>query len=136
MRDNRSLVKMTRILWRKYFSNIPIKNNILVFFSRHNKRVLGSIKYDRQKRTTSIRLNGYFQDETIPLYVVIATLAHEMAHYAHGFSSPRRRLYRYPHEGGIVRRELLQRNLGILEKASRKWLKENWMNYLKLQDKT
>jgi len=121
---------MTRILWQKYFSDVPIQSKILVFFSRRNKRVLGSIKYDRRSRTTFIRLNGHFRDEMIPLYVIIATLAHEIAHYVHGFSSPRNQLYHYPHEGGIVRRELFQRNLGILEKASKKWLKKNWIDYL------
>lgn len=134
MRDNQWLLEIIRHLWQKYFGDIPIKNTILVLFSRPNKRVLGSIKYNRKSKVTEIRITAYFKDEFIPLKVVQATLAHEIVHYTHGFSAPGKKLYRYPHQGGIITQELRHRGLSHLEKESKQWLKENWQNYLKRFD--
>lgn len=131
MRDNFWLLKTTRRLWRQYFSDLPVKNDILVLFGRCNKRVLGSIKYNREKQTTFIRLNGHFKNEKIPSYVVAATLVHELVHYLHGFSSPQQKLYRYPHRGGVITKELRKRNLDRLEKKAKKWLHAHWSEFLK-----
>jgi len=131
MRDNLWLLQTTRRLWRQYFSDLPVKNEIRVLFSRRNKRVLGSIKYNREKKITVIRLNGHFKNEKIPSCVVAATLVHELVHYLHGFSSPRQKLYRYPHRGGVITEELTKRNLEKLEKKAKAWLKTNWPRYLK-----
>ena len=133
MRDNQWLLQITKELWHNHFTDILVKNRILVLFSRRNKRVMGSIKYDRQTKTTYLRINGYFKNEQIPLQVIQATIAHEIAHYAHGFSAPTKKLYRYPHQGGIIREELTQRDLAALEKKSKAWLKKNWLDFLKNQ---
>ena len=65
-----------------------------------------------------------FKDEKIPVEVVDHTIAHELCHYAHGFSSPKTRLHKYPHHGGIIKKELEARNLHQLVKAYRLWLKQ------------
>jgi len=129
-RNNKWLLKTTRELWQEHFSDIPIKNDIIVLFSRRNKRLLGSIKYESKSKNTLIRLNGHFRNNQIPLYVLRATLAHEITHYTHGFSSPRKKMYRYPHQGGVIKKELQKRGLDKLEKESKKWLKTNWGNYI------
>lgn len=131
MRDNNWLLEKTKLLWNQYFNDIRLNNEIVVLFGRRNKRVLGSIKLELKARITLIRVNGYFRDEKIPEELVMATLAHEIAHYAHGFSTAGKRMYRYPHQGGVVSRELKKRNLGELEKETKKWLKKNWNEYLK-----
>lgn len=135
MRDNHWLLQETKRLWCQYFPDRHFHNKIIVFFSRKNRRVLGSIKYDQRKNTTLIRINGYFRSENIPPYVVCNTLAHELVHYVHGFSSPQAQRYRYPHQGGVVSREIAARGLGTLEKKSKKWLKQNWPKFL-LQNRT
>jgi len=135
IRNNKWLLKITRELWQEHFSDIPIQNDVVVLFSRYNKRVLGSIKYEPKTKKTLIRLSSHFRGNKIPLYVLRATLAHEIAHYAHGFSSPHKRMYRYPHQGGVIKKELERRGLGRLEKESKKWLKANWENYLKTKYK-
>ena len=55
--------------------------------------------------------------------VVDHTIAHELCHYTHGFSSPHERLHKYPHNGGVVKRELEDRNLHHLVKAYAQWVK-------------
>ena len=47
--------------------------------------------------------------ELIPEYVIDTTVAHELVHYMHGFFSPHQRLYKHPHKGGIVTKELKKR---------------------------
>ncbi len=64
-----------------------------------------------------------FKNEAIPQPVVDHTIAHELCHYAHGFSSPHPRLHKYPHEGGVIKREMEERNLGFLYHAYQKWVR-------------
>jgi predicted metal-dependent hydrolase len=71
-----------------------------------------------------------FKDTEVPEYVVQATIAHELAHYAHGFHSPIEQKFEKPHQGGIVHRELDNRGGKKLEQMSKKWLKEQWRDYL------
>lgn len=131
MRDNQWLLQVTKNLWRQHFADREIANHILVFFTRRNRRTLGSIKYDRRKHLTLIRVNGHFRKAKIPQYVVRATLAHEIVHYVHGFSSPKRQLYRHPHAGGVIRKEMSKRDLAVLEMRAKRWLKRNWPRILK-----
>lgn len=59
----------------------------------------------------------------IPTEVVDHTLAHELVHYAHGFSSRRTRLHKYPHAGGVVQKEMEKRGMGNLIKSYKEWIK-------------
>lgn len=130
MRDNQWLLQTTKRLWRTYFQDTHPANNVVVLFSRRNRRVMGSIKYDPKTKNTYLRINGHFRNPTIPQYVVEATIAHEIVHYLHGFSSPQNQRYLYPHQNGVVKRELLERGLSNLEKKAKTWLKQQWTKFL------
>ena len=138
-------------IWENHFSDIPRKNYILIKFGRSSSRQLGSIKWANKNtriksllnlksikedalaqddgRITVITITRKFQDPSIPDYVIDATIAHELVHYAHGFSSPLKQLHKHPHQGGLIRRELTNRGLGAIYQKSRLWIKEHWTGY-------
>ena len=137
-------------VWEGYFSDVPRKNFVITKFGKYAKRQLGCIKYVRGKtkvkyllkkykeeiisqdiNTVSIIvLTKYFQDDEIPEYVLISTIAHEISHYAHGFHSPLQQIYEKPHQGGIVKKEMDKRGLKEIQEMSAVWLKENWVNII------
>lgn len=134
-------------LWEDNFSDIPRKNLVLIKFGKYSKRQLGSIKlaneytkikslikknkedYDVQddKRITVITITKYFQNEIVPEYVVRGTIAHELCHYAHGFSSPLEKQFDKPHQGNVINKELAKRGLLEEQRLADKWLKDNWI---------
>jgi hypothetical protein len=71
-----------------------------------------------------ITINGRFRDEKYPTEMIDHTIAHELVHYAHGFPSPGPRLHRYPHRGGVIDKELEDRNLHHLVMFYNMWVKE------------
>ena len=71
-----------------------------------------------------------FKDQTIPQDVVDHTIGHELTHYAHGFSSNTPKLHRYPHAGGVVKKEMGQRGMDHLYQAYKSWIKD-YRNSLK-----
>jgi hypothetical protein len=151
IRTNNWLAERMYDLWDDHFADVPRKNLVIITFGRASSRQLGSIKWARKntriksllkskaiqdahavqddRRITVITITRNFQDPDIPEYVVKATIAHEIVHYVHGFSSPLKQTYRYPHQGGIVRKELESRGLGELHTKARRWLRENWSDY-------
>ena len=46
----------------------------------------------------------------------------------HGFQSPYEQKFRYPHQGGIVDKELKKRGFGLLLKLEKEWVKSNWIS--------
>jgi hypothetical protein len=134
MRDDAWLFQKLDEVWDKYFPDVPQDNDVRIVWGRRARQRLGSIKQGekrRQKHPESIiTMNSLFKDEEIPEFVVTATIAHELAHYAHGFNSPLEKKYSKPHEGGIVHKELANRGLDKLEKEQKRWLKKNWKEYL------
>lgn len=132
-RDNKWLRERLKQIWNRYFHDVPPANNIIIKFGRPARTRLGSIKFGRRKidPNTIITLTGFFRDHEIPEFVIDATVAHELVHYAHGFHSPHPQLYRHPHHGGVVRRELIDRGLEDVLELSRKWLKNNWPDYVR-----
>lgn len=150
-RENKWLEELMYDLWEEYFNDIPRKNLVLIKFGRKAKRQLGCIKWVRkntrvksllkkkknvrkiqdEKSVSLITITSYFKNKKIPEYVVKATIAHEMIHYAHGFFSPLKQMYKHPHKGGLVRKEMKKRGLETIRKKSKKWLKENWENFIK-----
>ena len=64
-----------------------------------------------------------FKDQKIPVRVIDHTLAHELVHYIHGFSSKRVRLHKYPHVGGVVQKEMKKRGMGYLIDSYKQWIK-------------
>jgi hypothetical protein len=120
-------------IWRDHFSDVPQKNNVKIKFGRRARTRLGSIRRIGNRRFLSqenpdseIILTGYFKEEKVPEYIIDLTIAHELCHYAHGFSSPLPQLFKYPHLGGLVDKELVKRGFGPALKEQKKWLKEVW----------
>lgn len=150
MRDREFLENTLYDLWENHFCDIPRKNLVLIKYGKYSKRQLGSIKlankrtkikgllkqkgeeYDIQddKSITVITVTRYFQNEIVPEFVVRATIAHELCHYAHGFSSPLQKRFQKPHQGSIVQKELKKRGLFEKQKEVDKWLKENWLDII------
>jgi len=147
-RDNNWLQEQMFYLWDNNFADVPRKNLVLIKFGKKSKRQLGSIKWVNQKtkgiknllikqnqnaddnRISLITVTNFFKDPKIPDFVILATIAHEMCHYAHGFNSPLKQQFNHPHKGGVIRKELEKRDLGHLYKNANKWLKNEWLKYL------
>lgn len=123
-RDNNWLLSRLDLIWSQYFPDVTQNNPVHIKFGRYSKYRLGSIKLNRKNNRSYITITAMFKDLHIPQEVVDHTLAHELVHYAHGFSSKRARLHKYPHAGGVVQREMIQRGVGHLNKAYRAWVKE------------
>lgn len=123
LRDNAWLLSRLDYLWSKYFENVTQDNPIFINFGRYSKFRLGSIKFDQRSKSSHITITGMFKDREVPVEVVDHTIAHELCHYTHGFSSPKRQLHRFPHHGGIIRAELEERGLHHLVRAHKLWIK-------------
>ena len=122
-RDNRWLLSRLDYIWSKYFEDIEQLNPLFIRFGRYSKYRLGSIKLNKKTNKSYITITAMFKNSKIPQEVVDHTLAHELVHYAHGFSSKRTRLHKYPHAGGVVKREMTERGMGYLHKAYQEWVK-------------
>lgn len=149
MRDNKWLYENLYELWENHFVDVPRKNPVLIKFGRKSYRQLGSITWARKNsrgikslignldedyddaRISLITVTGYFKDIIIPDKVVMGTIAHELIHYSHGFHSALNQIYEHPHKGGIIRKEMLKRDLSETYSFSKKWLKNEWREYLK-----
>lgn len=126
MRDQAFLQQELDALLAGPFEDLILENELVIRWGRKAKRRFGSIKMSPDKRQSLITINGLFKEEWLPVEIIRATIAHELCHYAHGFSSPLPRLYRHPHQGGVVTKELKKRGLGALHAFERSWTKENW----------
>lgn len=124
MRDDTWLLSRLDHLWCNYFADVPQINPVFIKFGRFARLRFGSIKMHPASKKTYIVITGMFKNSKIPQEVVDHTIAHELCHYVHGFSSPHKRLHRYPHEGGVIKVELQNRGLIHLFKAYREWIKE------------
>ena len=122
-RDDAWLLSRLDNLWSNHFSDVEQINPVYIRFGRYSRYRLGSIRLDRFSKQTFITITGMFKDPGVPVAVVDHTIAHELSHYTHGFSSPKVRLHKYPHHGGVIKRELSGRNLQHLIVAYDKWLK-------------
>ena len=123
-RDDKWLLSRLDYLWSNFFADVKQTNPVFIKFGRYSRFRMGSIRLDKSTGRTYITLTKMFKDERVPVEVVDQTIAHELTHYIHGFSSFRPRLHKYPHGGGIVNRELKKRGLEHLVIAYKKWMKE------------
>ena len=128
-RDDIWLLSRLDYLWTNFFSDIPQVNRVFIKFGRYSRLRLGSIRMDKASKSSYMTITGMFKDEKIPFEVIDHTIAHELCHYTHGFSSPNPRLHKYPHHGGVIRKELENRGLGYLVNAYANW-KKNYRNKL------
>jgi hypothetical protein len=127
MRDELWLQELLDKTWDEHFSDVPQDNIVRIEFGRKARTRLGSIKVNpNQPDVTIITMNGLFRNAGIPEFVVLATLVHEMVHYAHGFNSPLQQKHQHPHAGGVIRAEYAERGLEELYIQQKKWLKDNW----------
>src|SRR3989344_8663318 len=135
MRDEKWLNDKLQFLLKKYFANIKMHEPIEIKWGRQAKFRFGSIRILKPrglkfltKRTkpqkSIITITAMFKSQKIPVSVVEYTICHELTHYAHGFSSSNKRLFRHPHHGGVVNAELTERGARDLIGAFKKWLKE------------
>lgn len=130
MRNNDWLNEKLDSLLTSGFADLEKPNTIRIAFGRKARRRLGSIKMSRDKKVSHITINGIFRDETLPEQIVDAIIAHELSHYAHGFSSPLPKLYSHPHKGNVIGRELRKRGLHFLEEYEKTWTKNHWPKVL------
>lgn len=123
MRDDKWLLSRLDYLWSEFFQDIPQINPVFIKFGRFSKFRFGSIKMESGSDKTYITITSMFKNTRVPQEIVDHTIAHELCHYTHGFSSPHRRLHQFPHEGGIIRKEMQSRGLIHLFIAYKKWAK-------------
>ena len=150
MRNEKFLENILFDLWENHFCDIPRKNLVLIKFGKYSRRQLGSIRLANQKtkikgllkekwydytvqddkRVTVITINKYFKDEVIPEFVVRSVIAHELCHYAHGFSSPLEKRFDKPHRGSIIKKEMKARGLLYDQERADDWLENNWRSVI------
>lgn len=123
-RDDKWLLSRLDQLWTKYFSDVSQSNKVFIRFGRNAKYRLGSIKLNKQTKASYITITSMFKDAKIPAEVVDHTIGHELVHYAHGFSSTNPRLHKYPHAGGVVKKEMAERGMDYLHRSYKEWIKE------------
>lgn len=126
IRDQQWLQNRLKTVWQSGFFDVVPRNRIEIKFGRIARTRLGSIRMSRDRAVSKILINRLFVLEHIPEEIVDATIAHELVHYLHGFSSPFEQKYCSPHAGGVVTKELKQRGFGDALAFQRKWLKTHW----------
>jgi hypothetical protein len=150
MRDNQYLENLLYDIWENNFCDVPRLNLVTIKYGKHSKRQLGSIKLIKDRDTfkryiTKYKLNKdifehpsvslitvtrYFAYDHIPEYVIKATIVHELCHYTHGFNSPLKRIYKYPHQGSVVKKEFQKRDLLDLYTQSKDWISKHWLEVI------
>lgn len=122
-RDNNWLLSRLDCIWDKYFSDVPQTNKVFINFGKNAKYRLGSIRLNKKTKASVITITSMFKHLKIPTEVVDHTIGHELVHYTHGFSSTHPKLHKYPHAGGVVKKEMELRGMGYLHKAYTEWIK-------------
>ena len=124
LRTDAWLTERVCILRQIHFSDVPEGYPITTRFGIRARNRFGSI--GARSRKTIILINSLFADPFVPDYVVDGTLAHELAHYAHGYGSGLPLLHRDPHRGGVVDKELERRGLGEINRRAEQWRERYW----------
>jgi hypothetical protein len=123
-RDDAWLAERVHLLRQMHFADVPQGYPIVTRFGTRARYRFGSIA--ARNGQTIILVNRLFADPYVPTFVVDGTLAHELAHYAHGFGSGLPRLHRDAHRGGVVDKELERRGLGEVNARAEQWRKAYW----------
>src|SRR3990172_5532608 len=87
-RDDEWLRRDLDYLWDTHFGDVRRANHLEIEFARDWKSRLGLITLSSSGRTTYIGINSLLRCAQVPWYVPTVTIAHELAHYSHGFGSP------------------------------------------------
>ncbi|HLX56582.1 MAG TPA: hypothetical protein VKR83_06130 [Ktedonobacteraceae bacterium] len=123
-------------IWQDHFSDIPRINHVEIAYCHPWKRRLGLIRLSLDSTKSFIGINALLQLQEVPDYVLHTTIAHELAHYAHGFGSPLPRIFAHPHANNIVERELTKRGLGQLAQKCDDWIDKQWFPFYDMQRET
>ena len=130
MRNDEWLVTLFNKVWSDKFSDVERKNNVAIRWKGKWKNKFGHIR--RLKNgDTEIAINKNFQDERVPEFIVELTVAHELVHYMHGFHSPHPKLFKHPHKGGVVNKELKKRGYSEHLRKDRGWFRGEWQSMVK-----
>lgn len=124
LRTNEWLAERVDLLRTIHFGDVPQGYPISTRFGIRARNRFGSI--GERSRQTIILVNRLFADPFVPTFVVDGTLAHELAHYAHGYGSGLPLLHKDPHRGGVVDRELDRRSLGDINRRAEQWRNLHW----------
>jgi hypothetical protein len=116
-------------IWQTYFADIPRVNEVQIAYCQPWKRRLGLIRLSEESGITFIGINLLLQHELVPEQVLLITIAHELAHYAHGFGSPLPRRYRHPHAYNVVNDELDRRGLHEARRLCDEWIDNQWFAF-------
>lgn len=116
-------------IWQKYFADVPRRNTVTIAYGKPWKRRLGCIRLSVDTTVSLITVNALLRHADVPVCVLITTIAHELAHYAHGFGSPLPRLHPHPHANGVVTRELDRRGLGEFRRQCEAWIDSQWFTF-------
>ena len=131
MRDDQWLNERLENIWRLLFPDVEKANNVSARFKGKWKNKFGHIKLLRNKNS-EIAVNSLFKNTVIPEYIIDITLAHELVHYSHGFNSPLKKLFKHPHKGNIVEKELKKRGFENMIKLEKDFVKNKWFQIYKL----
>ena len=127
--QTRDLERYLEAIWRQYFFDIERVNEVRIAYGQPWKLRLGLIRLAPDRAVTFIGINALLQHEQVPECVLVTTIAHELAHYCHGFGSPLPRRYEHPHANDVVNRELEQRGLGQCRRDCDAWIDLYWFPF-------
>ena len=133
--DRLHLAQTLGSIWSSCFPDIPRANLVEIAYGQPWKRRLGLIRLSLDNTRTFIGVNALLQRPEVPEYVLLTTIAHELAHYAHGFGSPLPRLFEHPHANGVVERELERRGLGEMAQRCDEWIDNAWFAFYDMQQR-
>jgi len=124
MRDQEWLENRFNQVWRLFFPDVE-KKNVFIKWKGQWKNKFGHIR--TTKKGSEIVINTLFKDQRVPDDIVKVTIAHEIVHYMHGFHSHLPKMYKHPHKGGIVDKELIKKGFGYVLKTEKEWYKNEWL---------
>jgi hypothetical protein len=116
-------------IWQRYYSDVQRVNEIEIAYCQPWKRRLGLIRLSLDNTRSFIGINALLQLPEVPEHILIITIAHELAHYTHGFGSPLPRLYEHPHANNVVNHELERRGLGETMHLCEQWIDNQWFAF-------
>ncbi|HLJ55950.1 MAG TPA: hypothetical protein VKT77_13000 [Chthonomonadaceae bacterium] len=126
-RDDAWLTERVSLIRQVHFADVPQGYPIVSRFGIRARNRFGSI--GARAGQSIILINRLFADPFVPDFVVDGTLAHELAHYAHGYGSGLPLLHKDPHRGGVVDQELERRGLGDVNRNAEAWRRRYWDAY-------
>lgn len=129
-RNQEWLERRLNQIWELLFNDVPRKNRVKIKFKGKSKSRFGYIK--KEEEDTLIAINSLFQNELVPEYIIDVTIAHELVHYMHGFHSPLPKMYKHPHKGNIVDKELIKKGFSHMLKLEKTWIKTDWEKVYKI----